>query len=39
MLPSGPQLLPLDLSGLAAGAYYCQVREDRRTGSRIVVVE
>ena len=39
MLPRGPQQLPLDLSGLAAGAYYCQVREARRTGSRIVVVE
>ena len=39
VLPRGPQQLPLDLSGLAAGAYYCQVREARRTGSRIVVVE
>ncbi|MBJ6107557.1 DUF1501 domain-containing protein [Hymenobacter sp. BT523] len=38
-LPRGAQQLPLDLSGLAAGAYYCQVREARRTGSRIVVVE
>ena len=34
-----PQQLALDLNGLAAGAYYCQVREARRTGSRIVVVE
>ena len=38
-LPRGPQQLALDLSGLAAGAYYCQVREAQRTGSRIVVVE
>ncbi|MDQ2771177.1 MAG: T9SS type A sorting domain-containing protein, partial [Bacteroidota bacterium] len=39
VVPAGLQQLPLDLSGLAAGAYYCQVRENRRTGSRIVVVE
>ncbi|OGX80970.1 DUF1501 domain-containing protein [Hymenobacter glacialis] len=39
MLPRGAQLLPLDLSGLAAGAYYCQVREAQRSGSRIVVIE
>ena len=39
VLPRGAQLLPLDLSGLAAGAYYCQVREAQRSGSRIVVVE
>jgi uncharacterized protein (DUF1501 family) len=39
VLASGPQFLPLDLSGLAVGAYYCQVREARRTGSRIVVIE
>ena len=39
VLAAGPQLLPVDLSGLAAGAYYCQVREAQRTGSRIVVVE
>ncbi|MDO7850893.1 DUF1501 domain-containing protein [Hymenobacter convexus] len=39
VLASGPQFLPLDLSGLAPGAYYCQVREAQRTGSRIVVVE
>ena len=38
-LPRGAQLLPVDLSGLAAGAYYCQVREASRTGSRIVVIE
>jgi hypothetical protein len=31
--------LPRDLSGLAPGAYYCQVREDQRSGSRMVVVE
>ena len=39
VLPSGAQLLPLDLSGLAAGAYYCQVREAQRSGSCIVVIE
>ncbi|OGX88126.1 hypothetical protein BEN47_09660 [Hymenobacter lapidarius] len=39
VLPRGAQLLPLDLSGLAAGAYYCQVREAQRSGSRIVVIE
>lgn len=39
VLPRGPQLLPVDLNGLAPGAYYCQVREGQRTGSRIVVVE
>ena len=39
VLPRGAQLLPIDLSGLAAGAYYCQVREGKRNGSRIVVVE
>ena len=38
-LPRGAQQLPLDLNGLAPGAYYCQVREARRTGSRIVVIE
>jgi uncharacterized protein (DUF1501 family) len=39
VLASGPQYVPVDLSGLAAGAYYCQVREARRTGSRILVIE
>ncbi|WP_210514450.1 DUF1501 domain-containing protein [Hymenobacter terricola] len=39
MLARGPQFLPVDLSGLAAGAYYCQVREAQRSGSRIVVIE
>lgn len=39
VLAAGPQLLPLDLSGLAPGAYYCQVREARRSGSRILVIE
>lgn len=38
-LARGSQQVPIDLSGLAAGAYYCQVREALRTGSRIVVVE
>ncbi|MFD2719266.1 DUF1501 domain-containing protein [Hymenobacter monticola] len=39
VLAIGPQFLPVDLSGLALGAYHCQVREARRTGSRLVVVE
>jgi hypothetical protein len=39
VLPRGPQRLAIDLSGLAAGAYYCQVREANRSGSRIVVIE
>ena len=39
VLPRGPQQLPVDLSGLAVGAYYCQVREAQRSGSRILVVE
>ena len=39
VLAAGPQFLPVDLSGLAAGAYYCQVREAQRTGSRIVAIE
>ena len=39
VLPRGAQRLPVDLSGLAPGAYYCQVREAFRTGSRIVAVE
>jgi hypothetical protein len=38
-LPRGPQQLSLDLSGLSAGAYYCQVREAKRSGSRILVIE
>jgi len=38
-LAAGPQLLPLDLAGLAAGAYYCQVREGSKSGSRILVIE
>jgi hypothetical protein len=39
VLARGPQQLSVDLSGLAAGAYYCQVREAQRTGSRLLVVE
>ena len=39
VLPRGPQQLALDLSGLAAGAYYCQVREAQRSGSRMLVIE
>ncbi|AWM33977.1 DUF1501 domain-containing protein [Hymenobacter nivis] len=38
-LAAGAQQLPLDLAGLAAGAYYCQVREGSKSGSRILVVE
>ena len=37
-LPAGPHLLPLDLSGLAAGAYHCQLHEGPRSGSRLLVV-
>ncbi len=36
---AGPQLLPLDLAGLAAGPYYCQVREGSKSGSRLLVIE
>ncbi|GAC1377258.1 MAG: DUF1501 domain-containing protein [Hymenobacter sp.] len=39
VLPAGPQLLPVDVHGLAAGAYYCQVREDQRRGSHLVAIE
>jgi hypothetical protein len=39
VLPRGPQQVPLELSGLAPGAYYCQVREERRSGTRVLVVE
>ena len=39
VLPAGAQQLAVDFGGLAAGAYYCQVREAQRTGSRIAVVE
>ncbi|WP_310393062.1 DUF1501 domain-containing protein [Hymenobacter sp.] len=39
VLPRGPQQLAVDLSGLAPGAYYCQVREAQRSGSRIVAIE
>ena len=39
VLARGPQLVPVDLNGLAAGMYHCQVREAQRTGSRLVVVE
>ncbi|RFP63546.1 DUF1501 domain-containing protein [Hymenobacter lapidiphilus] len=36
---AGPRQLPLDLSGLAAGAYYCQVREGQRSSSLLLVIE
>ncbi len=39
LLAPGAQQLALDLSGLAPGAYYCQVREAQRSGSRIIVIE
>jgi uncharacterized protein (DUF1501 family) len=38
-LGAGPQKLPLDLSGLAPGAYHCTVREGSRSSSQLVVVE
>ena len=38
-LPAGPQRLPLDLSGLARGAYHCLVQQGARQSSRLVVVE
>ncbi|WP_177189628.1 hypothetical protein [Hymenobacter actinosclerus] len=36
---AGPRQLPLDLSGLAAGDYYCQVRGGRRSSSLLLAVE
>ncbi|SDY38616.1 DUF1501 domain-containing protein [Hymenobacter psychrophilus] len=36
---AGPRHLPLDLSGLAAGAYYCQVREGQRSSSLLLALE
>ena len=38
-LAPGPRQLPLDLTGLAAGAYYCQVREQERTSSVLLALE
>jgi uncharacterized protein (DUF1501 family) len=38
-LGAGPQQVPLDLRGLAPGAYHCTVREGSRSSSRLVVVE
>jgi hypothetical protein len=35
----GPQQVPLDLRGLAPGAYHCTVREGSRSSSQLVVVE
>lgn len=35
----GPQQLPLDLRGLAPGAYHCAVREGSRSSSQLVVVK
>ncbi|SHJ37548.1 Por secretion system C-terminal sorting domain-containing protein [Hymenobacter daecheongensis DSM 21074] len=37
-LPRGPQRLPLAVSGLAAGAYYCHVRQGSRVSSRLLTV-
>jgi uncharacterized protein (DUF1501 family) len=34
----GPQKLPLNVSQLAAGSYYCHVREGSRASSRLVAV-
>ncbi|WP_324673327.1 DUF1501 domain-containing protein [Hymenobacter sp. GOD-10R] len=38
-LPKGQQHLPLDVSQLAAGSYYCHVQEGSRTNSRLVAVQ
>ncbi len=38
-LGTGPQQVPLDLRGLAPGAYHCTVREGSRSSSQLVVVE
>ena len=38
-LGAGTQQLPLDLRGLAPGAYHCTVREGSRSSSQLVVVE
>jgi len=38
-LGAGPQQVPLDLRGLAPGAYHCTVREGSRSSSQLVVVE
>ncbi|RYY10717.1 MAG: T9SS type A sorting domain-containing protein [Cytophagaceae bacterium] len=35
----GAQLVPLDLRGLAPGAYHCTVREGSRRSSQVVVVQ
>lgn len=37
-LPKGLQKLPLDVSHLAAGSYYCHVQEGSRVSSRLVAV-
>ena len=37
-LGTGPQQVPLDLRGLAAGAYHCVVREGSRSSSLLVAV-
>jgi uncharacterized protein (DUF1501 family) len=38
-LGAGPKKVPLDLNGLAPGAYHCTVREGSRSSSQLVVVE
>jgi uncharacterized protein (DUF1501 family) len=38
-LGAGPKKVPLDLGGLAPGAYHCTVREGSRSSSQLVVVE
>lgn len=38
-LGPGAQHMPLDLRGLAPGAYHCAVREGSRSSSQLVVVE
>lgn len=37
--PAGKRQIPLDASGLAAGAYYCHVQEDSRVSTRLVSVQ
>jgi hypothetical protein len=39
VLPRGPHKIPLDVSQLAAGSYYCHVQEGQRVSSRLVVVQ
>lgn len=38
-LPRGKRQIPLNVSGLAAGAYHCHVREGQRVSAKLVVVQ